>query len=165
MKNWYNSLSQRERMLVSYGSIVVTLILLWLLAAKPLYNKHVKLNTIIASQHNSLATMQKQSIQIKQLQQQGTNKPVVNNSQNPQQLIERSLQTWRLKSSLERMQSQGSNGVRLTLKDANADRVMRFLYELENQHALSIGSMSVSTKKKELGQADFRLIIQRNQNQ
>ena len=80
MKNWYNSLSQRERMLVSYGSIVVTLILLWLLAAKPLYDKHVKLNTIIASQHNSLATMQKQSIQIKQLQQQGTNKPVVNNS-------------------------------------------------------------------------------------
>ena len=80
-------------------------------------------------------------------------------------MIERSLQTWRLKSSLERMQSQGSNGVRLTLKDANADRVMRFLYELENQHALSIGSMSVSTKKKELGQADFRLIIQRNQNQ
>lgn len=165
MKNWYNSLSQRERMLVSYGSIAVTLILLWLLAAKPLYNRHLKLNKIIASQHNSLATMQKQSVLIKQLQQQGTNKPVVNNSQNPQQLIERSLQTWRLKSSLERMQSQGSNGVRLTLKDANADRVMRFLYELENLYALSIGSMSVITKKKEPGFADFRLTIQRNQNQ
>jgi len=164
MKNWYNSLSQRERMLVSYGSIVVTIILLWLLAVKPLYNKHVKLNNLITSQHKSLATMQEQSIQIKQLQQLGTNKPVVNNSQNPQQLIERSLQTWRLKDSLERMQSQGSNAVRLTLKNANADRVMRFLYELENKYALSIAGMSVSTKKKEPGLADFRLTIQRNQN-
>ncbi len=165
MNNWYNSLSQRERMLVTYGSIAVALILLWLLAIKPLYNNHLKLNRTIAQQQSSLLLMQKQSTQIKQLQQQGQRKPVANSSQNPQQLIERSLQTWRLKSSLERMQSQGLRGVRLILKNANADRMMHFLYELENLHSLSIDSLAINTAKKETGLADFRLTILRNEKQ
>ena len=164
MKNWYNLLSPRERMLVVYGSTAVSIILLWLIAVKPLYNNHLKLNKTIEQQYNTLALMQKQSIDIRQLQQQNLRKPISNSSQNPQQLIERSLQTWRLKSSLERMQSQGT-GVRLILRDANADRVMRFLYELESIHALSIDSLTVNNDKKESGLADFRLTIQRNQSE
>lgn len=161
MKNWYNSLSQRERLLVIYGSIAVALILLWLLAVKPLYTKHIRLNALIEQQQTKLATMQKQSIEIKQLQQLNIKTPTSNSNQNPQQLIERSLQTWRLKKSLERMQSQGSNGVRLILKDANADRVMRFLYEIENKHTLVIDNMAIDKSKKEAGLADFRLTIKR----
>lgn len=161
MKNWYNSLSQRERLLVTYGSIAATLILLWLLAVKPMYEKNMRLNTLIEQQETKLATMQKQSIEIKQLQQQNIKSPTSNNNQNPQQLIERSLQTWRLKKSLERMQSQGSNGVRLILKDANADRVMRFLHEVENKHTLMIDNMAIDNNKKETGLADFRLTIKR----
>ncbi len=161
MNSWYNSLSQRERLLVTYGSIAVALILLWLLAVKPMYAKHMRLNALIEQQETKLAVMQKQSIEIKQLQQQNIKAPTSNNSQNPQQLIERSLQTWRLKKSLERMQSQGSNGVRLILKDANADRVMRFLHEVENKHTLVIDNMAIDKSKKEAGLADFRLTIKR----
>jgi len=161
MKNWYNSLSQRERLLVTYGSIAVVLILLWLLAVKPMYAKYMRLNTLIEQQETKLAAMQKQSIEIKQLQQQNIKAPTSNNNQNPQQLIERSLQTWRLKKSLERMQSQGSNGVRLILKNANADRVMRFLHEVENKHTLVIDNMAIDKSKKEAGLANFRLTIKR----
>jgi hypothetical protein len=42
---------------------------------------------------------------------------------------------------------------------------MRFLYELENQHALVIDSMAISTNKKASGLADFRLTITSNQSQ
>ena len=104
--------------------------------------------------------MQKQSVQIKQLQQQ-TKKPITSSSGNPQQLVERSLQTWRLKPKLERMQSQGSNGVRLSLKNVNADRVMRFLHELESKHRLSINNLVINNNKKEAGYADVRLTILR----
>ena len=161
MNNWYNSLSSRERAIVTYGSVVVSLVLLWLLAIKPLYQKQIKLEKVITQQKSTIATMQKQSIEIKQLQQ-GAKKPKKASSQNPQQLIERSLQTWRLKTSLERMQAQGNNGVRLSLKNANADRVMRFLNEVEQKHGLSISNMSVESAKKEVGLADFRLTIKRS---
>ncbi len=162
MNNWLNSLSPRERALVTYGFLAVSAVLIWLLAIKPLFNNQLKLNKNIAIQKTTLSKMQKQSIEIKQLQKQNTSKPVTIGTQNPQQLIERSLQTWRLKSDLERMQSQGSNGVRLILKNANADRVMRFLHELESTHSLSIDNMTIDSGNKATGLADFRLTIKRN---
>jgi len=159
MSSWFNSLSSREQNLVSYGSIAVIAVLVWLLGVKPLYDNQIKLNKAIKVQKSSLADMQKQSIEIKQLQQQNTVTPKTTSNQNPQQLIDRSLQTWRLKTVLERMQSQGSNGVRLILKNANANRVMRFLHELETKYSLSINNMSIDSGNKEPGFADFRLTI------
>jgi len=161
MKNWYNTLAPRERALVLYGSIISIALLFWMLLVKPLYNNHQKLNKVISTQKESLQKMQKQSIQIKQLQGQGV-KPITITTGNPQQLVERSLQTWRLKPQLERMQSQGANGVTLSLKNTNADRVMRFLHELEEKYALSIDKLIINNNKKEAGFADIRLTIKRN---
>jgi len=161
MKNWYNTLAPRERALVFYGGIISIVLLFWMLVAKPLYNNNQKLKKVIDSQKTTLEKMHKQSIQIKQLQGQNT-KTKTNSTGNPQQLLERSLQTWRLKPQLERMQSQGASGVTLSLKNANADRVMRFLYELENKYALSIDNLKINNNKKEAGFADVRLTIKRN---
>lgn len=160
MKSWYTTLSPRERKFVLLATLASLVLLFWLLAAKPLYNNHKKLNTVISSQKITLEKMKKQSIQIKRLKQQDS-KPVVKSTGNPQQLIEKALQTWRLKSTLERMQSQGPNGVRLILKNANADRFMRFLYELENKYTLSISNLVINNAKKESGFADIRLTIKR----
>ncbi len=161
MKNWYNTLAPRERSLVLYGGILSAMVLFWMLVAKPLYNNNLKLNKVISSHEKTLLNMQKQSVEIKKLQQQDK-KPIATSTGNPQQLLERSLQTWRLKPMLERMQSQGSNGVRLSLKNANADRVMRFLYELENKHSLIISNLVINNNKKEAGFADVRLTVTRN---
>ncbi|HIP81212.1 MAG TPA: type II secretion system protein M [Leucothrix mucor] len=160
MKNWYNSLSARERNLVFYGSILSAIILFWLLVAKPLYNKHNKLTKMIQNKTSALELMQGQSVQVKRLQQQNSANKAPKTSGNPQQLVERSLQTWRLKPALGRMQSQGSNAVRLTLKDANADRFMRFLDDLENKYALAVENLSM-TADKESGLADIRLTVKR----
>jgi type II secretory pathway component PulM len=160
MKAWYNSLSAREQALVTYGGIVVLFILIWLLLVKPLYASHIKLNKMLEKQKGDIRLMQKQSSLVKKLQLQ-SKKAVPKSTQNPQQLIERSLQTWRLKSSLERMNTQGSNAVRLTLKKANADRAMRFFYELENTHGLSINNMIINNSGDEAGFIDIRLTINR----
>ena len=161
MSTWYNTLAPRERALVFYGGIVAIVILFWMLIIDPLMTNHTKLNKIINSQQKTLATMQSQSIEIKRLQTQGT-KPTKNVSGSPQQLVERSLQTWRLKPKLERMQSQGSKGVRLSLNNVNANRAMRFMYELEDKYALTITSLVITNDKKETGLADIRLTIKRN---
>lgn len=161
MKTWYNSLSPRERMFVLVAGSAMLFLLLWLLVAKPLYNKNKKFNTQINSQKLALETMKKQSLQVKRLKQDSA-KPVVKSTGNTQQQIERALQTWRLKSTLERMQSQGPDGVRLILKDANADRFMRFLFELENKYALIISNLVINNAKKEPGLADIRLTIKKS---
>ncbi len=160
MKNWYYTLSPRERNLVLYGGIAAILILFWMLAIKPLMSNHKKYTKLIASQKSTLVKMQKQSVEITTLQSQAS-KPKTINSGNPQQLIEQSLKTWRLKPNLERMQSQGANGIRLTLKNANADRVVRFFHELEDKHQLLISNLTMNNAKKEVGFADIRLTVKR----
>lgn len=164
MNNWFNSLSARERNLVTFGSIIVFTVLFWLLAIKPLYNKHNSLNSLIQEQQITLKTMQQQSLQVKQLKLNASSNIKKVSNQNPQQVIERALQTWRLKTSLERMQSQGLNGVRLLLKEANADRFLRFLYELEDQYGLIITNLAI-TKGKETGTVDIRLNLTGNDKQ
>ena len=161
MKNWYNTLSPRERNLVFYGSILATLMILGLFVVQPLLEKSKRLNTAIASKSLSLKMMQKQSLQVKQLQQQST-KPSQSANQNPQQVIEKLLQTFRLKPALERMQSQGNNGVNIVLKNANADRTMRLISDLENKHGLLINNLIVNTNNKEAGLIDVRLTVKSN---
>ena len=160
MKTWFSALSPREKTLVLFATTAAFLLLFWLFLVKPLYDNHTRLNKIIAKQESTLQIMKKQSVKIKQLQRQNKN-PVTTNNKNPQQLIEQALLTWRLKPSLERMQSQGANGVRIVLKNTNADRVMRFLYELEEKYALSISDMAISNTKEKLGFADVRLTIKK----
>lgn len=160
MKSWYNSLTPRERNLVIYGSVIAALILFWLLIGKPLYNKHKSLTEEIQAKNNALELMKGQSIQIKQLQLQGSGGSAQKTTGNPQQLVEKSLQTWRLKPALQRMQSQGADAVRLTLKDAKVDHFMRFLHELENKYTLGIENLSM-TADKEPGLADIRLTVKR----
>lgn len=160
MNSWYDTLSPRERTLVHFAGVAVLSLLLWMLIIKPLITNHSKLTKVISNQQNALVLMQKQSAEIKQLKQ--NTKPTQTISGNPQQLIERSLQTWRLKPNLERMQSQGNKGVRLVLKNTNADRFMRFLHEIEDKYALTISNLIISNTKKDLGFADVRLTIKRN---
>ena len=52
MKNWYNTLSPRERNLVFYGSILATLMILGLFVVQPLLDKNKKLNNAISSKKN-----------------------------------------------------------------------------------------------------------------
>ena len=162
MKNWYNSLNPRERNLVFYGSIVATILVIGLFIVQPLMDKNKKLHKTIANQKSSLKVMQKQSLQVKQLQQQGSNKTTPSSNKSPQQKIETALQTMRLKPALERMQSQGSNSVRIILKDANADRTMRLLSDLETKHGLLIDNLVVNTNNKEAGLIDARITVKSN---
>jgi general secretion pathway protein M len=158
MKNWYNALTTRERNLVTYGSLVAALILFWLLIGRPLYSKHKTLTLEIQDKSNQLELMKAQSRQVKRLQAQQSGSSIKTISGNPQQLVERALQTWRLKPALQRMQSQGAKSVLISLKDANADRFMRFLYDLEKKYALGIEDMGI-TADKETGLVDVRLTV------
>ena len=161
MKDWLNTLNPRERNLVTYGSIIATLLILGLFIVQPLLDNNKKLNKIISNKTTALKVMQKQSLQVKQLQQQAT-KPEQTNNQSPQQIIESALQTSRLKPALERMQSQGLNGVNLVLKNANADRTLRLIADLENKYSLTISNLTINTHKKEAGLIDVRLTVKAN---
>ena len=160
IKSWFLMLSSREKTLVSIAAVAVTLMLFWLLILNPILSQYEKLTKLTEGKQTELLLMQRQSVLVKQLQRQvnvGKKKKIKGN---PQQLIERGLQTWRLKQNLQRMQSRGAKKVILSLKKAEADKVMRFISELEQKYNLVSNEMIIS-KNKTIGMVDVRLTLEK----
>ncbi len=158
LKSWFLMLSSREKTLVSIAIVAVTLMAFWLAVLHPILTQHQKLSKLTQAKQTELLLMQRQSTLVKQLQQQfkATRKKKIKG--NPQQLIERALQTWRLKPSLQRMQSRGAKKVILSLKKADADKVMHFIAQLEQKYDLVSDEMIIS-KNKTIGTVDVRLTL------
>jgi type II secretory pathway component PulM len=160
LKSWFLMLSSREKTLVAIATFAVVVMLFWLLILNPIFSGHETLTKLTESKQTELRLMQRQSTLVKQLQLQSSSMATKKITGNPQQLIERGLQTWRLKPTLQRMQSRGTNKVILSLKEADADKVMRFIFELEQKYGLSSSEMLLK-KNKTVGTVDVRLILER----
>jgi type II secretory pathway component PulM len=160
LKSWFLMLSSREKTLVSMATLAVILMVFWLGVLNPILSKHEELIKLTEGKQTELLLMQRQSTLVKQLQWQvkATNKKKIRG--NPQQLIERGLQTWRLKTNLQRMQSRGANKVIVSLKKADADKVMYFIAELEQKYNLASNEMIIS-KNKTVGTVDVRLTLEK----
>ena len=160
LKSWFLMLSSREKTLVSVATVAVIVMLFWLLILNPILSSHESLTKLTQSKQTELQLMQRQGAMVKQLQRQSSATTTKKVTGNPQQLIEKALQTWRLKSTLQRMQSRGVNKVILSLKKAEADKVMRFIHDLEQKYGLNTNEM-ILKKSKTIGMVDVRLILEK----
>ncbi len=158
LKSWFLMLSSREKTLVAIATVAVTLMAFWLAVLNPILTQHQKLSKLTQAKQTELLLMQRQSTLVKQLQQQSKATAKKKIKGNPQQLIERGLQRWRLKPSLQRMQSRGAKKIILSLKKADADKVMRFIAELEQKYNLISDEMIIS-KNKTIGTVNVRLTL------
>lgn len=158
LKSWFLMLSSREKTLVAIATVAVTLMAFWLAVLNPILTQHQKLSKLTQAKQTELLLMQRQSTLVKQLQQQSKAIAKKKIKGNPQQLIERGLQRWRLKPSLQRMQSRGAKKIILSLKKADADKVMRFIAELEQKYNLISDEMIIS-KNKTIGTVNVRLTL------
>lgn len=158
MKQWFMMLSSREKTLASIGVVIVPILLTWLVILQPMMDKHASLNAQIKDRTATLQKARSQSALIKQLQLTGGNVTRVS-SGNPQQKVESALRTWRLRSSLGVMSAPNSSTVRLNLRDAEADNIMRFLYDIETKHGLSVKSLSLKPTR-DIGKANASLTLE-----
>jgi general secretion pathway protein M len=158
MKQWFMMLSSREKTIVSIAAVLVPLLLLWLLLLQPMITKHGVLDEQIQDRTGILQKMRQQSADIKQLQRNGGNRKVVSRG-NPQQKVESALRTWRLRSSLGVMNQPNSRTVKLNLRDAEADNIMRFLFDVETKYGLTVKDFSLKPTK-DIGKANASLTLE-----
>ena len=160
LKSWFLMLSSREKTLVSIAAVSVVIMMFWLLIINPILTKNEKLTKLTEAKQTELTLMQRQAVLVKQLQKQVKATGVKKVEGNPQQLIEQALKTWRLKPTLQKMQAQGDKKISLSLKEAEADKVMRFIAELETKYGLASSNMVIS-KGKGVGTANVRLSLEK----
>ncbi|RVU85506.1 hypothetical protein EOL70_06040 [Leucothrix sargassi] len=142
MKQWFMLLSSREKTIVTIAAVLIPILLFWLLLVQPTMNKRKVLNAQIADRTDMLQQMRSMSVEIKRLQASTNNRPSTSRG-NPQQKVESALRTWRLRPNLGVMSAPNSTTVRLNLRDAEADNIMRFLYDIESKHGLAVKLLSM----------------------
>lgn len=158
MKQWFMMLTSREKTIVSIAAVVVPILLFWLLVLQPTINKRESLNSQISDRGEMLQQMRGLSSEIKQLKRTGGGTKKVSRG-NPQQKVESALRTWRLRAHLGVMSAPNSATVKLNLREAEADNIMRFLYDIENKHGLSVKLLSLKPTK-DIGIANASITLE-----
>ena len=158
MKQWFMMLSSREKTIVSIAAVLVPLLLIWLVLLQPMLNESAALKDQIKDRTAILEKVRLQSTQIKLLQTSGKRKNPVNRG-NPQQKIESALRTWRLRPNLGVMSAPNSRTVKLNLREAEADNVFRFLFDVETKYGFAVKEASLKPSK-DVGRANASLTLE-----
>ncbi len=144
MKDWWGSLQYRDRMLLLATTALVLAAVFYLFAYEPIIKKHNTLTQRIDTQRQLAAWMQDTSVKIKQLQGASEAAPVVSSNTSMLSIIESSSRQANLRSPIQRMEPEGTNGVKLWIEKAPFDSVIQWLGELNRQHQIEVSRASIN---------------------
>ncbi len=136
MRDWFDSLAPRERVLVSAGAVVVALVLFWAIVLAPLSSKVRQLSDRVESKKATLAWMSEASAEI------GAAGAVAAGAGDPDQslvvVIDRTARQSGLGEAITRNQPVGEDGIRVRMEGAGFDTVTQWLSQLQTTHGLSL---------------------------
>jgi type II secretory pathway component PulM len=146
MKDWLDSLEQRERIFVIGGGVAVTLALLYAFIWMPLDNGHRSMQSSVDSWQRSLTELR--PLRGMQSAPANTARPAVNAQQTPVVIVDSTLRARGLDRSLRRSQPTTSNGIRVEFENVAFDDLVLWLDDLSSQYAMEVASGSLSTSSQ-----------------
>ncbi len=146
MRDWFESLQQREQLFVGVGGVFVALTLMWAVLWLPLDNGHEALRTNVANWQQSLGELQPLRAAIQSGAQPRA--PVTEDSnQTPVVVVDQTLRARGLNGSLKRRQPT-PNGIRVEFENVAFDELVLWLGDLSTRYSMEVqaGSMSVASR-------------------
>ena len=143
MKDWLDSLEQRERMFVIGGAVAVVLAVLYAFVWVPLDKGHQTLQTSVDTWERSLAEIR--PLRGMQPEQTQAPRPAVDTQQTPVVIVDATLRARGLDRSLQRSQPTTSSGIRVEFENVAFDDLVQWLDDLSAQYAMEVASGSFST--------------------
>ena len=161
MKDWFNSLEQRERLFVSAGATVVVLALFYGLVWMPLEKGRAELVSSIAVWERSLAELRP----LRGIQPAATGNSRASQAgagQSPVVIVDQTLRARGLDRSLKRSQPTTSKGIRVEFENVAFDDLILWLGDLSGQYAMDVTSGSFSNPARaEPGRISATLTLER----
>lgn len=157
---WYNSLPQRERIIVIAASIFIVITLFYLIVWEPIFQGLEKQQQQYKSQQSIVSWMQEASAEVKILKRSGA-RTITSNNQPVSLIIEQSAKISGLQNSLGKLESSGKEGARVTLDAASFNQMLVWLNNLEKQHGVTVTSASIERNEKS-GTVNARLSFSRS---
>lgn len=150
MKDWFSSLSRRERFLVAGAAVVLVMIAGYLLAVEPVLERRAALERGVAAQQELLGWMRAQT---------GGDAPTAR-AESLFASVDRSARQTALAGSIQRIQPEGQTIVRVWLDAAPFDELVSWVARLDHEHGITVSALAVD-RGTEPGKVGARLTLER----
>jgi len=160
IKQWFDSLPQKERWMVSGTTVLILITLFYLIVWEPV---HLGLQTERQKQQSQkevLLWMQQAATEVNTLRASGNRTTVIDKNKPITLVIEQSIKNSGLKSSVKKIESSGNNGARVSLNEAPFNQVLVWLNTLATHNGINVVSANIE-RSSVAGRADARLTFER----
>lgn len=159
IKRYLQQLSRRERYLVLLAASAVAFTLLYLILWKPLQNGIERKRELLALQQEQIQTMREQVRDLRMIQgAKSRGGQRVTDSSSLLSVIDRTAKQRRLKSTLQKAQPDGDDGVRLWLVNITFDQLIEWLNQLELEYGIYVSDIAIE-RDEIIGRVDSRILL------
>lgn len=158
MKEWFEGLQPRERLMLMAGGTALVIMLFYLMIWTPVNRSVSRLEKTVVEQESLLQWMKEAAEEVKKLR--GTSGGVgrIKPGQSLLSLIDQTARTGRLGEALKRVKPDGENKVSVWLENAGFDDLTLWLESLQRTYGVEIVTMVVDQKDTP-GKVDARVVF------
>ena len=160
MKDWWMSLRPREQLILIVGSGALLIALIFLMVIEPFLEQSAMLSKRIEAKHQDLTWMQQAKKEIEILGGTSNGGKPGRSKQSLLSVIDNSARRNRIRKPIQRMEPEGSNGVKLWIENAEFDSLIVWLGQLNEKHGVNVTRATIS-RRDSPGLVDTRLSLQR----
>lgn len=159
MKEWFNNLDARERKLISVAAVLLVILLFYVMLWQPFFKEYSRLQQSVVDKEKQVSEMRQLAMQVKQAKAMQPQRAGIADGKSLLGTIDFTAKSNQLADALKRVQPDGDDKARVSLDNANFDKVVRWLENLQRQQGIEILSSSVE-KLSEPGMVNVRLLLQ-----
>lgn len=159
MKAWWQSLAQREKILVIGAIPIIFLMLLYGMVLQPWQKRIHEEQIRLEDNKKDLIVIKHMVKEIEALQ--NTNTPRCGNvNSSILAVVDREVKLANLKDALKRIEPQGNKIVRLNFEEVAFDDLITWLEQLERKYCIIVDTVSIS-KEKQQGLVQARITLEK----
>jgi len=159
-KQWFYSLSTKEQRMVSGAIAVILATLFYLVIWEPIHQGLETAQQKNQSQQEILLWMQEAATEVGTLRAAGGRNAIRDKDKPITLVIEQTVNNAGLKDSVNKIESSGKDGARVTLNDAPFNQILIWLNTLATHNGIQVVSANIE-RSNSPGRADVRLTFER----
>jgi len=158
MKDWFLSLTQRERIMVQIAASAVVIFMFYLIVLDPISTNYTNNKKNVAEATQTLEWMYSAEREVKQLRGGRLLPDQPQGKQFILSMVDRSVRKAGLAGVMKRVQPEGDSGVRVWFEDAAFDELIKWLATIESKHGLLVNEINFE-KTESTGLVNVRVFL------
>ena len=136
IRNWFEQLNSREKLVVSVGTVVVTVALIVSLGIRPLYVNSARAAERVANKAALLARLEQAAARLGP-GNRGSGTAIEGAGQSMVVVVDRSARSLGLGQYLTRNQPDGNTGIRIRFEGAPFDDLIAWIAEVQTRYGMT----------------------------